>query len=56
MSSAPAFFHCHIFWHKQAGLASVMASGLDEIRAKVNPDSEWAELCETYSALPDDQK
>nr|QPA20093.1 laccase 10 [Amylostereum areolatum] len=53
---APAFFHCHIFWHKQAGLASVLASGLDDIRANVHPDSEWSELCAAYGALPDDQK
>ncbi|EEB92786.1 hypothetical protein MPER_08655, partial [Moniliophthora perniciosa FA553] len=37
----PWFFHCHIFWHMQAGLATVMASGLDDV---------------PYNALPDDEK
>ncbi|KAI0030477.1 Cu-oxidase-domain-containing protein [Vararia minispora EC-137] len=52
----PAFFHCHIFWHKQAGLASVMASGLDDIRAEVHPDAEWENLCAAYNVLPEDEQ
>jgi iron transport multicopper oxidase len=50
----PWFFHCHIFWHMQAGLATVMASGLDEIRKEVHPDREWEDLCPAYNALPVD--
>ncbi|EIM92984.1 laccase subfamily 2 [Stereum hirsutum FP-91666 SS1] len=48
----PWFFHCHIFWHMQAGLATVMASGLDDIRANTLPDDEWESLCPAYDALP----
>ncbi|KAF8890405.1 Cupredoxin [Infundibulicybe gibba] len=50
----PWFFHCHIFWHMQAGLATVMASGLDTTRAEVHPDKAWEELCPAYNALPAD--
>jgi iron transport multicopper oxidase len=50
----PWFFHCHIFWHLQAGLATVMASGLDTTRAETTPDKAWEELCPAYNALPAD--
>ncbi|KAK7438178.1 hypothetical protein VKT23_018108 [Stygiomarasmius scandens] len=50
----PWFFHCHIFWHLQAGLATVMASGLDEVRDEVKPTPEWEALCPAYDALPVD--
>jgi iron transport multicopper oxidase len=53
---APAFFHCHIFWHKQAGLATVMASGLDTIREETKPTAEWENLCAAYNALPEDEQ
>ncbi|KAK7047578.1 hypothetical protein VNI00_006346 [Paramarasmius palmivorus] len=52
----PWFFHCHIFWHLQAGLATVMASGLDDTRAQVHPGQDWEGLCPAYNALPDDEK
>ncbi|KAL0948960.1 hypothetical protein HGRIS_009063 [Hohenbuehelia grisea] len=52
----PWFFHCHIFWHMQAGLATVMASGLDEIRDEVHPSAEWEALCPAYNALPADEQ
>ncbi|KAJ4479348.1 Cu-oxidase-domain-containing protein [Lentinula aciculospora] len=48
----PWFFHCHIFWHFQAGLATVMASGLDEVREQVHPTNAWNALCPAYDALP----
>ncbi|KAF5334172.1 hypothetical protein D9758_014822 [Tetrapyrgos nigripes] len=48
----PWFFHCHIFWHMQAGLATVMASGLDDIRAEDHPNAAWEALCPAYDALP----
>ncbi|KAF5393153.1 hypothetical protein D9757_001356 [Collybiopsis confluens] len=44
----PWFFHCHIFWHFQAGLATVMASGPEEVREKVHPTTAWKELCPAY--------
>ncbi|KAH7873948.1 Cu-oxidase-domain-containing protein [Lentinula edodes] len=50
----PWFFHCHIFWHFQAGLATVMASGLDETRETVKPTQAWTDLCPAYDALPAD--
>ncbi|KAF8832822.1 hypothetical protein HHX47_DHR1001852 [Lentinula edodes] len=50
----PWFFHCHIFWHFQAGLATVMASGLEETRKEVNPTKAWDALCPAYDALPAD--
>ncbi|THU98911.1 Cu-oxidase-domain-containing protein [Dendrothele bispora CBS 962.96] len=52
----PWFFHCHIFWHLQAGLATVMASGLDDVRAETKPTPEWEALCPAYDALPADQQ
>ncbi|KAL0568792.1 hypothetical protein V5O48_013189 [Marasmius crinis-equi] len=52
----PWFFHCHIFWHFFAGLATVMASGLDEIRDQVHPTPEWEALCPAYDALPADEQ
>nr|BAE53770.1 hypothetical protein [Termitomyces sp. NS/Mg] len=49
------FFHCHIFWHMQAGLATVMASGLDGTdRADIHPNRAWENLCPAYDALPAD--
>ncbi|KAJ6523501.1 Cu-oxidase-domain-containing protein [Mycena vulgaris] len=49
-------FHCHIFWHYQAGLATVLLNDPAGTRAQVKPDPEWAGLCPAYNALPDDQK
>ncbi|KAG6905790.1 hypothetical protein DXG01_000715 [Tephrocybe rancida] len=50
----PWFFHCHIFWHMQAGLATVMVSSPDTIRQTVRPDRAWDALCPQYNALPAD--
>ncbi|KAG6913819.1 hypothetical protein DXG01_004111, partial [Tephrocybe rancida] len=50
----PWFFHCHIFWHMQAGLATVMASSPETIRQTVKPDRAWDALCPQYNALPPD--
>ncbi|KIK53955.1 hypothetical protein GYMLUDRAFT_207072 [Collybiopsis luxurians FD-317 M1] len=52
----PWFFHCHIFWHFHAGLATIMASGLDDIRADVHPTPEWEALGPAYEALPPDEQ
>ncbi|KAF5386387.1 hypothetical protein D9757_006713 [Collybiopsis confluens] len=48
----PWFFHCHIFWHFHAGLATIMASGLDNIRKEVHPTPAWEKLGPAYEALP----
>lgn len=40
----------------QAGLATVMASGLDDTRAGVQPDDDWNNLCPAYFALPEDEQ
>ncbi|KAG6877680.1 hypothetical protein C0993_005100 [Termitomyces sp. T159_Od127] len=50
------FFHCHIFWHMQAGLATVMASGINDgtDRADIHPNAAWEQLCPAYDALPAD--
>ncbi|KAJ7083793.1 Cupredoxin [Mycena epipterygia] len=48
----PWSFHCHIFWHLNAGLASIMAVGLNETRAQVHPTGAWDDLCDAYNALP----
>ncbi|KAF7356197.1 Laccase 2 [Mycena venus] len=50
----PWFFHCHIFWHMNAGLASVMAAGPNETRAAVHTTGAWDDLCDAYNALPPD--
>ncbi|KAJ7464445.1 Cu-oxidase-domain-containing protein [Mycena latifolia] len=50
--AGPWFFHCHIFWHMNAGLASVMAVGMNETRAVVHPTGAWDDLCDAYNALP----
>ncbi|KAF5392985.1 hypothetical protein D9757_001165 [Collybiopsis confluens] len=44
----PWFFHCHIFWHMQAGLATVMLADPEAIQDTVNPTPEWADLCPAY--------
>ncbi|KAG6909048.1 hypothetical protein DXG01_002200 [Tephrocybe rancida] len=41
----PWFFHCHIFWHKQAGLATVMLAAPDALRKEVKPTKAWQALC-----------
>ncbi|KAF5371470.1 hypothetical protein D9615_009594 [Tricholomella constricta] len=48
----PWMFHCHIFWHLQAGLATVMLSDPADLGRIVRPTEQWKELCPTYDALP----
>ncbi|GLB33193.1 putative multicopper oxidase [Lyophyllum shimeji] len=50
----PWFFHCHIFWHLAAGLATVMATDPAGTRAGVQPNAAWQRLCPAYDALPAD--
>ncbi|KAJ7685843.1 Cupredoxin [Mycena rosella] len=50
----PFHFHCHIFWHYQAGLATVLLNNANATRAEVHPTPAWEALCPAYSALPAD--
>jgi len=52
----PWFFHCHIFWHMNAGLATVMLMDPDGVANVTHPSSEWDALCPAYDALPADQQ
>ncbi|KAJ6536430.1 Cu-oxidase-domain-containing protein [Mycena vulgaris] len=54
--AGPFHFHCHIFWHYQAGLATVLLNDPAGTRAQVKPDPEWDALCPAYNALPADQQ
>lgn len=55
-NAGPWFFHCHIFWHRQAGLATVLLQDPDGVTATTKPNAEWDQLCPIYNALPEDQK
>jgi iron transport multicopper oxidase len=48
----PWFFHCHIFWHMAAGLATVMLPDPVATRQLVHPPAEWQALCPNYAKLP----
>ncbi|RDB26311.1 Laccase-2 [Hypsizygus marmoreus] len=48
----PWLFHCHIFWHKQAGLATVMLADPAAVRKNTHPTKAWEALCPAYNALP----
>jgi iron transport multicopper oxidase len=50
--SGPWMFHCHIFWHKFAGLASVQLVDPNATRANARPNAAWQRLCPAYNALP----
>ncbi|KAJ6485209.1 Cu-oxidase-domain-containing protein [Mycena vulgaris] len=50
--AGPFHFHCHIFWHYQAGLATVLLNNPAATRASVRPDAAWDRLCPAYNALP----
>jgi len=50
----PWMFHCHIFWHFQAGLATVMLSDPADIRKVVHPTAAWNALCPAYNAIAPD--
>ncbi|KAJ7686168.1 Cu-oxidase-domain-containing protein [Mycena rosella] len=52
----PFHFHCHIFWHYQAGLATVLLNDPAGTRAQVHPDAAWEGLCPAYNALPADEQ
>ncbi|KAK2462800.1 hypothetical protein APHAL10511_005191 [Amanita phalloides] len=50
-NSGPWFFHCHIDWHLQAGLAIVFAEDVPAI-AKSKPPPAWDQLCPKYAKFP----
>ncbi|KAF9440370.1 multicopper oxidase [Macrolepiota fuliginosa MF-IS2] len=50
----PWFFHCHIYWHKQAGLATVMLADPATVQTVVHPSKAWEALCPAYNALPEE--
>ncbi|KAJ6485373.1 yellow laccase [Mycena vitilis] len=49
-NAGPWFFHCHIDFHLEIGLAIVFAEDTDTVANSVQPD-EWDTLCPTYDAL-----
>ncbi|KAG6901796.1 hypothetical protein C0995_007822 [Termitomyces sp. Mi166 len=50
-NAGPWFFHCHIFWHKAAGLATVMVADPKTIQKDTKPSQAWKALCPAYDAL-----
>ncbi|KAJ3076106.1 laccase [Quaeritorhiza haematococci] len=47
------FWHCHIDWHLEAGLAAVFVEGsLEEIRAANRAPEAWFETCRRYYESP----
>ncbi|KAH0585153.1 hypothetical protein H2248_008411 [Termitomyces sp. 'cryptogamus'] len=44
-NAGPWFFHCHIFWHKAAGLATVMVADPEAIQKETKPSKAWNALC-----------
>lgn len=50
----PWFFHCHIFWHMNSGLATVMLMDPETTEKEVRPTDAWKNLCPAYDRLPAD--
>ncbi|KAF8634695.1 hypothetical protein AX15_000753 [Amanita polypyramis BW_CC] len=50
-NAGPWFFHCHIEWHLQAGLAIVFTEDVQTIAKSTHPVA-WDELCPEYAQLP----
>ncbi|KAL5513427.1 LCC11_5 [Sanghuangporus vaninii] len=50
----PWFFHCHIDWHLEAGLAIVFAEDTPDISASDPVSSNWSKLCPLYDELDPD--
>lgn len=44
----PWFLHCHIDFHLDAGLAVVLAEGVEEVSSALHPVSAWNNLCPSY--------
>lgn len=47
----PWFFHCHIDFHLEQGMAVVFAEDTSDIASTQNVTSAWKQLCPTYNAL-----
>jgi len=43
----PFMLHCHIFWHKFAGLATVQLVDPKDTRKNVEVNQEWTAACPT---------
>ncbi|KAG6809159.1 hypothetical protein H0H92_001364 [Tricholoma furcatifolium] len=54
-NAGPWFFHCHIDWHLELGLAVVFAEDLPEIPVKDAVNQEWRDLCPIYDSLTPEQ-
>lgn len=52
--TGPFMYHCHIFWHKFAGLASVQLVDPVNTQKNVQVNDAWQALCPAYDALPAD--
>ncbi|EJD07349.1 laccase [Fomitiporia mediterranea MF3/22] len=51
----PWFFHCHIDWHLEHGLAVVFAEDVDGMRSDDVPGDSWKDLCPLYDQLNPDK-
>lgn len=47
----PWFFHCHIDFHMEQGMAVVFAEDTNGTASALNVTSTWKQLCTTYDAL-----
>lgn len=47
----PWFFHCHIDFHLEQGMAVVFAEDTNGTAAAINVTSTWKQLCSTYDTL-----
>ncbi|KAK0229720.1 laccase 1 AVT [Armillaria nabsnona] len=55
-NTGPWFLHCHIDFHLDAGLAVVMAEGIQNVNNTIHPVSVWNELCPIYNSIFSDQQ
>ncbi|KII86082.1 hypothetical protein PLICRDRAFT_115284 [Plicaturopsis crispa FD-325 SS-3] len=46
----PWFFHCHVDWHLETGLAIVFAEDIGDTASHSPVTQEWKDLCPTYNA------
>ncbi|KAH0590047.1 hypothetical protein H2248_000223 [Termitomyces sp. 'cryptogamus'] len=54
-SAGPWFFHCHIDWHLELGLAIVFAEDISSVKATDPTPAAWGKLCPKYNSLRADQ-
>ncbi|KAG2357789.1 laccase hybrid [Suillus spraguei] len=47
----PWFFHCHVDFHLEQGMAVVFAEDTSDIASNQGVTSAWKQLCPTYNAL-----